>query len=334
MSAHAYRLKAIQMLVLCCALWAVSFPTTKALALAQQALVPGASSWFLAALLVCFRFALAALGMALLSVRTARAVTRSEIWQGLGLGFFGGGGILLQVDGLAHTSASVSAFLTQGYCVFIPIWVALRGRRWPAPRLFLACALVLTGAAFLAGLDWGHLRLGRGELETILSSVFFTGQILWLERASFAPNNVNHFSAIMFAVMTLVALPVALLTTRQPGDWLQAFSTGATLGFLGILVVVSTFGGYLLMNHWQRRVTATEAGLIYCLEPVFASALALFLPALFSNCAGIDYANERLTASLLIGGGLITAANVLVQIPAAIAPARAKAAPVGMDEPS
>jgi len=322
------------MLVLCCALWAVSFPTTKALALAQQALVPGASSWFLASLLVVFRFALATLGMALLSARTARDLTRSEIWQGLGLGFFGGGGILLQVDGLAHTSASVSAFLTQGYCVFIPLWVALRGRRWPGPRLVLACALVMTGAAFLAGLDWGHLRLGRGELETILSSIFFAGEILWLERPGYTQNNVNHFSAVMFAVMTLMALPVALLTTRQPADWLRAFSAGATLGFLMILVLVCTFGGYLLMNHWQRRVTATEAGLIYCLEPVFASALALFLPAAFSRCAGIDYANERLTASLLIGGGLITAANVLVQIPSATAPASEKAAAASVGEPS
>ena len=334
MSGHAYRLKAIQMLVLCCALWAVSFPTTKALALAQQALVPGANSWFLASLLVVFRFALAALGMALLSVRTVRDVTRPEIWQGLGLGFFGGAGILLQVDGLAHTSASVSAFLTQGYCVFIPLWVALRGRRWPGPRIFLACALVMAGAAFLAGLDWGHLRLGRGEFETLLSSVFFAGQILWLERPGFAQNNVNHFSAVMFAVMTLMALPVTLLTTRQPADWARAFSTGATLGFLAILILVCTFGGYLLMNHWQRRVTATEAGLIYCLEPVFASALALILPAVFSRCAGIDYANERLTASLLIGGGLITAANVLVQAPFAAPPASEKAATASVGEPS
>ncbi len=334
MTAHAYRLKAIQMLVLCCALWAISFPTTKALALAQQALVPGASSWFLASLLVVFRFALAALGMALLSARTARDVTLSEIRQGLGLGLFGGGGILLQVDGLAHTSASVSAFLTQGYCVFIPLWVALRRRRWPGSRLFLACALVMTGAAVLAGLDWTHLRLGRGELETILSSVLFAGQILWLERPGYAQNNVNHFSAVMFAVMSLMAVPVALLTARQPADWFRAFSTGATLGFLGLLVVVCTFGGYVLMNHWQRHVTASEAGLIYCLEPVFASGLALFLPEVFSGCAAIDYANEHLTAHLLVGGGLITAANVLVQVPSAMAPAREKAAAVCLGEPS
>ena len=84
---------------------------------------------------------------------------------------------------------------------------------------------------------------------------------------------------------------------------------------MGFLVVFCTFGGYLLMNRWQPHVTATQAGLIYCFEPIFASVFALFLPAWFSGWATIDYANEKLTANLLIGGGLITMANVLIQLP-------------------
>jgi len=41
--------------------------------------------------------------------------------------------------------------------------------------------------------------------------------------------------------------------------------------------------------------------------------MALFLPAIFSLWAGIDYENEQLTLRLFIGGGLITGANVLLQ---------------------
>ena len=54
-------------------------------------------------------------------------------------------------------------------------------------------------------------------------------------------------------------------------------------------------------------------GLIYCAEPLFASVLALFLPGWFSGWTGLDYPNEHLTTRLLIGGGFITAANVLLQ---------------------
>lgn len=309
------RLAAIQMLVLCCVFWGVSFPVTRALALAQQQLVPGASTWFLSAELIVWRFGVAALILALVSARTLRHLTRTELWHGLGLGLFGGAGLLLQVDGLAHTRASVSAFLTQCYCLFIPLWVSAWQRRWPSGRIVVGCGLVALGVAVLAEVKWGEFSLGRGELETLLASVLFGGQILWLERPRFAGTRVNHFSVVMFGVMALLALPVAAWTTRQPADWLQAYRTGATLGMLAVLVVVCTFGGYLLMNRWQRHVTATEAGLIYCTEPVFAAVWALFLPGWLSRWAGIAYPNESLTSSLLIGGALITAANLLVQWP-------------------
>jgi len=317
--------KPIRMLVLCTALWAVSFPAMKALVMAQQASLPQADSWFFASLCVVYRFSLAALLVALLSARTIGALTRLEAWQGLGLGLFGGAGMLIQMDGLAHTSASTSAFLTQCYVLFIPLWVAIQERRRPKPVVALCCAMVMAGVAVLARLNWRDLRMGRGEVETILASVLFAGQILWLGRPKFAHNRVNHFSLVMFATMSLVGVPVAWLTAPQPADWIRAYNTSATLGILGILVVFCTLGAFMLMNRWQRHVTTTQAGLIYCLEPVFASACALFLPAWFSVWATVHYANERLTANLLGGGGLIIAANVLVLIgsrPAAAAEGR------------
>jgi drug/metabolite transporter (DMT)-like permease len=79
------------------------------------------------------------------------------------------------------------------------------------------------------------------------------------------------------------------------------------------------------MNHWQPRIDAVEAGMIYTSEPVFASAYALFLPAWISLIAGARYENETFTPALLTGGALILLANVLMQFarrphPPAIAP--------------
>jgi drug/metabolite transporter (DMT)-like permease len=85
--------------------------------------------------------------------------------------------------------------------------------------------------------------------------------------------------------------------------------------FLLILTLPCTLGAYMMMNYWQRHVTPVQAGLIYCMEPVFTSAYALFLPGIFSVWAGVNYPNEILTPSLVIGGAFILAANVLVLIP-------------------
>jgi drug/metabolite transporter (DMT)-like permease len=40
----------------------------------------------------------------------------------------------------------------------------------------------------------------------------------------------------------------------------------------------------------------------------------LFLPAMFSALAGIDYANEVVTWRMIVGGLLVCGANVIIQL--------------------
>jgi hypothetical protein len=112
--------------------------------------------------------------------------------------------------------------------------------------------------------------------------------------------------AVVFGVLTVAVMPNAAALAAP-------FSSGAWIGLHLMLTFLSTIAAFFLMNAWQPKITATEAGLIYCVEPIFGSAMALFLPAWFSAWAGLSYQNEHLTLSLLIGGGLITFANLLIQ---------------------
>jgi drug/metabolite transporter (DMT)-like permease len=309
------RRRAVRMLVFCTLLWALSFPAMKALAQTQQQLLPQSGSWFFTALSVTYRFGLAALILLPWVIGQLRTICRREAEQALCLGTFGGLGILFQMDGLSYTSASASAFLTQGYCVFIPLWVALTNRRRPSLKIVLSVVLVVAGAGVLANLNLHSLKLGRGEIETLVASLLFTGQILALEHPRYAENRPLVLTVMMMLVMALFAAPLAYFTAPSASAWWEAYASPAAGGFLAIIVLFCTLAAFVLMNTWQRRVSATEAGLIYCAEPVFASVLALFLPGIFSSWAGISYANENLTMRLIAGGGLITAANVLLQTP-------------------
>lgn len=301
------------MLLVATVLWGMSFPLIKAMGLLQSQLQGGGSSWFSALYLVAPRFLLAVGVLTILWGRDVWRLTRKELKQGGVMGLFASAGMLLQSDGLQYTSASTSAFLTQFYAILIPIWVAWKTRRNPGWLVWVCCALVLAGVAILGRFDWRELRFGRGEWETLLCSLFFMGQILWLEKKEFAANRPERLTLVLFAVqaivlggLTLAAAPdaEALLRPWQSLPWV-----GCTLG----LTLLCTVAAYLLMNQWQPKITATEAGLIYCVEPIFASAFALFLPALFSGWVAVEYANEATTWTLLAGGSLITLANVLLQ---------------------
>jgi len=305
----------MQMLVFCTLLWSLSFPAMKALALTQQNLLPQSGSWFFTSLSVCYRFGIAGMLLLPFAWRQLRSLRKLEVEQGMLIAFFGGVGILFQMDGLAYTSASTSAFLTQGYCVFLPIWLALVHRQWPSLKTFLCVVLVVFGVAVLAEISFHSFHLGRGEIETLIASFLFTGQILNLGNPRYAANRPLCFTVVMLLGTALVSAPLVCVTAPDAAACLRAYASPAACGFLALIVVFCTLGAFMVMNVWQRHVTATEAGLIYCSEPVFASLLALFLPAIFSSWANIHYANEILTLRLLVGGGLITAANVLLQSP-------------------
>ena len=114
----------------------------KALVMTQLKVVPDASTMFLASLSVMVRFGVSALVLFCFCLPHLKQLTKLEISQGLGLGIIGGIGLLLQMDGVNYTTASTSAFLTQCYCLFIPLVVALRERRWPSPIILISSGLV------------------------------------------------------------------------------------------------------------------------------------------------------------------------------------------------
>lgn len=281
--------------------------------LIEAQLVPGASGSFQVASVIAPRFALAAIVLAVMLRRSRPWVTRDELVQGTVCGGFSLLGIIAQNDGLRFTAASTSAFLTQFYAIMIPLWVALRHRRAPRAVVLVSSVLVLAGVAILGRFDWHALRLGRGEVETLLCSVFFMGLILWIDSPRYAANRSLQVTCVMFAVSGVVFSAWGWAAAPRWAPWHALATSGPWLVLTAALTLLCTIIAYTLMLRWQPQITATEAGLIYCFEPIFGSIFALFLPDWISRWTGIGYANEQVTANLLLGGGLITAANLLIQ---------------------
>ena len=258
------------------------------------------------------RFGMAALLLLPFVLRWGRP-TRLEIRQGLWIALWGGLGMGIQADGLAHTDASVSAFLTQAYCIFLPLWGCIKHRKAPGTRVIVATILVLAGGAVLSGIRLDHLRLGRGEAETILAAFLFTFQILVLENPKYAANRGMPVTFVMFAGIVALFVPITAAVARHPLDCLTAGASWPALAMILILALFCSVGAYLLMNIWQPRVPATEAGLIYTTEPVITAIYVMFLPSMLGRLIGSTYQNESITRAMFIGGFLIVAANVLMQ---------------------
>ena len=292
------------MLVVVTLLWGVSFPWTKRL-LAEASDCPGGAT--LASLtLIAVRMALALALLATWQPGVYRRPTWREHGAGVLLGATFFGGFAPQTVGLAYTTPALSAFFTGLASAWAPLlgW-ALFGLS--VPRLtFLGLGVALAGTAVLVE---GGFRLGPGEWLTIAASLAFAAQILMLDRLGrrFSP---AHLTPGFFAATGALALLGAIATsTMGPGYLAWADWTGAILGHprvvfdLLLLALLPTVLSFHWMNTYQPLVPASRAALIYLLEPVFSSV--------FSVCLGYD----TVTAPLLIGGGLILAGNLLVELP-------------------
>ncbi len=300
-------------LILACALWGLSFPLVKALHFEQSARIPDAGSGFLALWMQSARFGLGAIILFPLIRRRGR-IRGGELRQGILLGLWGGGGMALQADGLAHTEASTSAFLTQAYCVLLPLIACVRTRLAPDSRTIAATVLVVAGCAALSGIRPGDFTVGRGEIETLLASLLFTVQILTLENPRYRENRGLPVTLVMCAAIAAMFLIPSLLAAPRVADVIGAGSSWPAFGLTAALALFCSVGAFLLMNHWQPKVSATEAGLIYTSEPLFTAVYVLFLPAWLATWTGGGYANERFGIATWIGGSMIIAANLILQV--------------------
>jgi drug/metabolite transporter (DMT)-like permease len=311
-AASSMTLRAVNGLLWATIFWSLSFPLVQVLYASQRMLLPDASALFLSSLLMTTRFALAAIVLALWCILRDRSCTRNEAHQGLLLAFYGGLGMWLQADALAFTKASTCAFLTQAYCVFLPLVAAIRHRRAPTLQVIIAVALVMLGIACLSGVKSDDIHFGRGEIETILCAVAFTMQILCLDNPKFAGNRPRPMSLVMFGGIALMTLPFTMLLAPEPAAIITALSAPNALWLIFSLSILCSVIAYGLMNRWQPHLSPVQAGLTYSMEPVFTAGFALFLPAMVGAWLGADLTNETITSDMIIGGILITLANLLI----------------------
>lgn len=344
-SVGAFPWLAIGALVMVNALWGISFPVVKALNEITDShfgIDPSehsntfrvlASSWLLAT-----RFTSAFVLLCLFGFRLVAQTSRQEWRAGSIIGILFFSGMVLQVIGLATIPASRSGFLTSLTTVFTPMLGIFMFRIFPSKWMVIGAILALLGVMVLTGLvliDSSGIRFAEdaaerwtwGDTLTTIASMFFALQVLLLDRYGKQMRSVT-LTCGMFATTAILSWGLFAFiwstqgleqsggAAKQVMDWIRMTASPGYAGSLVILASLCSVISFGLMNRFQPHVSASQAAVIYSLEPVFASSWALFLPGWLSQWTGLGHANEFWTWSLVVGGGLILIANVFALYPA------------------
>lgn len=250
---------------------------------------------------MCFlalRFGLASACMLALFGRLFTRLPHRELWPGLRGGFITGVllwlGFGLQTWGLERTTAGNSGFLTGLYIVLVPLFSAAAYRRWPRVPELVGIAIGSGGIVLLTAPSSG-LRLNLGDVLTIGCAIVFAGHLLTL--GYFSQRERFEAVAVGQVICTCVLSSFGLLFEPPRIVW------NAHVVFALIVTgVVATAVAFALQCWAQQFTTATRAALILALEPVF------------SYLAAVAFAGEVVTARSVIGGTLILAGILVVEL--------------------
>ena len=200
----------------------------------------------------------------------------------------------LQQIGLVYTDAGKAGFLTAMYIVLTPVVGIFRGNRVPKATVF-SVVLAVVGLYLISCL--GVTEINKGDLFLMGCALAFAVQI----------NCVDHFcegldgfrmNCIQALTVAVISLPFVCFTeTVDMGNLLACWGP---LCFAGCL---SMGLAYSLQIVGQKEMEPTAASLIMSLESVFAVLGGWWL------------LHERMTATELLGCGLVFAAVVISQLP-------------------
>ncbi|GGD18530.1 DMT family transporter [Nocardioides daphniae] len=239
------------------------------------------------------RFAIASLAMVLVAPRALGRLSRESRRHALVLGLLYGVAQILQTAGLAHTAASVSGFVTGMYVVLTPIFAALLLRTRITAVTWLAVAMATAGLWVLT--MRGEFALGYGESLTLVAAALYALHIVGLGAWS-RPEQAMGMSIVQLMVITVVCfvatVPDGIVLPSTTQDWTSMLYMALVAGAAALFV-----------QTWaQAHLPPTRCAIIMSMEPVFAAAFAVAL------------GGESLTSRLLVGGALVLAAMLVVEL--------------------
>ncbi|MDW7656676.1 MAG: DMT family transporter [Bacillota bacterium] len=251
------------------------------------------------------RFSIATILFGVIFFRELIRMTRKELLIGTMVGFLLFLGFLFQTFGMRLTTPARSAFITSIYVVIVPFMGWLIARRRPSWHLFAGAAICLIGIGLLSFSGSAQSGTLAGDGLTLLCAVSFAAHFIALE---WAVHKVS-IGRLLFLQMAVTTLCSLILLPLDSGQQLLP-ETGSTAWLTGLIALLylalfSSGLAYAIQTTAQKYTSSAKAAIVLSAEALWGS--------LFS----IVFRFETITLRLILGGLLIFAAILLVELPAA-----------------
>ena len=213
------------------------------------------------------------------------------------------GGFLLQTTALKYTTPAHNGFFTAAYVIFVPFisWVVHKKR--PSWTMIVGAVVAIGG---LLVLNFKKETLPpdawKGDLITLGCALCFALHIIWLD-VCLTKNKTDNvqltFWQVAFAAIFLIAYS---LIVENKYVFAMKFDAPYCWWRLAIMTLGGTAFAYFAQTYAQKHVSSTETSILMGCESPFGAILSLIV--------GLDV----FSWTIPVGGGLVIAAVVLVEV--------------------
>jgi drug/metabolite transporter (DMT)-like permease len=198
--------------------------------------------------------------------------------------------------GVLYTSISNAGFICALPVVTTPLLEFLLTRRRPERRLLISLALCTVGLALLTLNE--QFRPALGDIICLGVAVFYAIDLVITDRAVHHP----EVNALQMGICQLGVVGIAMLILTLLLEEPHLPTTPVIWGSALFLAIFCSGIAFVVQTVQQQYTTASHVGLIFTLEPLFSAIVAYFL------------ANERLQPRGYVGGILMMASLILMEL--------------------
>lgn len=261
--------------------------------------------WGVPALTVaCLRLTVSAVALlvfALIFKRNAFKVKLRHLPLLFSVGLFGLLGTMFAYQtAITMTSASVASILMYTSPIFIFIFSTVVFKERINLQKIIALSLAVVGCVFVSGILDGGIFTVEGILMGLLSGVTYA---LYSIIGVFALRHYDSLTVTLYGFMISGVLGLCFMDYSALGSAFVVSSSPIIVGLsiLGV-AVVCTIAPYTLYTWGLRRMEASRAGILACIEPIVATLV------------GVLCLSEGSTVLQIVGIVCVVGAIVLLQL--------------------
>jgi len=295
--------KATIALFLVTIVWGSTFVWLKNALDASSSYTTGNQTNLVVTLFVSLRFGIAVLLFFLIFPSIRNEIRGFQVWHdGMILALLMTGAFVFQMIGLEGISPAVSAFLTSLYVLFTALILALHSGKLQSRALLIGVILATFGAGYIQGPPELHYDIA--EWLTILCALMVAGHIIATDIVTkrVSPIGVTFTSIALSTLMCILLFDVFLFLDIGKIDMIGLITERDFLYPLLLSSVFGTFGALCIVNYFQKYLDPVRAAILYSLEPVWATLLAITLDM------------TEITFWLILGGSSLLIGNLVAEL--------------------